>query len=41
MKILTHYHWVGTIYIHDIQTRKMVVDIIHKATLDEETILCN
>jgi hypothetical protein len=35
MKFLVHYHWVGTIYLHVIESKKdnMVVDISHKATL--------
>ncbi len=35
MKYLVHYHSVGTIYLHVIESKKdnMVVDISHNATL--------
>ncbi len=35
MKFLVHYHRVGTIYLHVIESKKdnMVVDISHNATL--------
>jgi len=35
MKSLVHYHWVGTIYLHVIESKKdnMIVDISHNAIL--------